>query len=1776
MVALRGTNTSLNTLSHACVNHGNQTQQNAIDVAQSLQTSLNMPQSAVAQHINANQINLQPLNNVSLQFIPQNSNPSSLKHEQSSTRYSNSNCMLSSHHYRLLTQARPVDCFHSTGGAAAGYMQNAAGGAQTSGQAALRVQQTPQPSAPPAPQQDMSKTTMAGHSFVAPQNQTPQNRPQYNYQYRTAQHGTRPTSHQRQQQPFIAGATAPTTGPMMYNVHPIVFQPTHMGMQTYQPRSNSPGYFPYMHQYLGYSNPAASHTPPYYYPNPNGQPLQTANIQGNAPGGRTNPTTPLVGPQGTPATPAAQASSLPHPQAPTQFTQAMPGIRTTQMAPKRSHRVPIINPDTKQEIYVEENPSGDSSGRQTPQTDQQTHSAAEEFTRKVNEIINQPSAVECSNKLSKNNEIPITTTPSSQQVQSNITMTSINNNNLIKDIVLVNENKNLGLDVAIESNDTPVVSAISDSPVIVPKLQNNKQLQKNSDQSLVIDTSKNLIHNKQHKQNKSKPVVPQNEDLEKVSDVISDSQIVAMTVSNTPVITYTSAPVTSPESASPIVPPVIVPAPQPQRIRENRSRVKSEEKVKHVEPQETNDLPVSSKSNGPTTNVVISSVDSLQEVINSPTSQYNKTIAVDLNKKQTTPLLIPLDIETQAIEINVDKKNLSEPIETVPTATELLSASIEKVAKELPTAPETSESKEASSAIQAQAKLTQNPDSANGNGLKIDITKEDINKNEKIVKNSKNSNKKSAKMANSDTNLIESNPYQNGKDETDKVNNAKHEKSLLSPKEDELVSKPIEVSETLVTPSVFVPKYKYSEDQWSPINKSGKKCYNIGLLKQIKDDPLSKNKPNVPLLETCNIIKTSTIPETIAFSPITRPINDSLFPPFAKSSTIGTTRSNTPRDAKKDSRNLSLGGKGSMKSSTSQNSNSGAKIIHVVTLSREEVKLNEVDSAWKPSRFRKETLTEDAYKTQELYKKFRGILNKLTPQKFDTLLEKVKTLEINNQTRLEGVIDLVFEKAIDEPNFSEAYAAMCNKLSMLKVPADKASTPDQCVNFRALIISKCQNQFVTKKVDDQVLKLEKEIAECNDATKKKELQLILEEEYRRARMRSVGNVRFIGELYKLKMLTSKIMLFCMNHLIGDKLEEEKLECLCKLLTTIGEQVENEVKELDNVFKKMQDIINDRKNNKISSRVRFMIQDVIELRRRKWVGRSVVDSQPKMMDQIQKEAEQQQRQIELLNSTPVSSFRSRDEGSRGKRGEGRRQNSNSFQMDNSNIWKSTNRYTVDTSKFKAATTTRNLSSIKLAPPGWNHGSATKTSIHTSSNPMINLTKNMYSVLENNQADPVSLKGSKDTPPSYHTKGASIERSTFNSRGDFNSGSGSRSGSMGGIRSNSGSRSVSAVLPTPSVVTEISAPVSAAVPQEPLSENKKKTVHAMIDLSLMNPDDNELVVEVQRFETQYHAAVVTEILNMALEKTPKETAMISKSLLHLINTNTISPRNFEVGLTETLLYAPDLYIDIPMLYEYLGKFIAPQIEKKHITILQIFKLSESIIASKQGHLLLKAIIRDLKESMGPTFAKSKWQESGLQLRQWMHEDQISTWLTVNNFEFLEGATKYSEESKKIFTPNEIQKKLIQLMNSDENCDCIKGWARDNLGKSSNEDWFMRILIQSICEHALFGPEGRDTPHFNQERMNKYAGLINEFGDSKDAREASCLFGIQQLIHRLEHPQGLTLQIFQYLHEQYIITVEGFIAWEESEMEPEGKGVMMKALTSFFTNIKEADEGDSCSED
>ena len=113
------------------------------------------------------------------------------------------------------------------------------------------------------------------------------------------------------------------------------------------------------------------------------------------------------------------------------------------------------------------------------------------------------------------------------------------------------------------------------------------------------------------------------------------------------------------------------------------------------------------------------------------------------------------------------------------------------------------------------------------------------------------------------------------------------------------------------------------------------------------------------------------------------------------------------------------------------------KIITSMPLG-DDLQLNKAEKAWKPSvkrvartRAVEEPVESDPEqtKTHELFKRVRSILNKLTPQKFQQLMKQVTELTIDTEERLKGVIDLTFEKAISEPDFSVAYANMCRCLS---------------------------------------------------------------------------------------------------------------------------------------------------------------------------------------------------------------------------------------------------------------------------------------------------------------------------------------------------------------------------------------------------------------------------------------------------------------------------------------------------------------------------------------------------------------------------------------------------------------------------------------------------------------------------------------------------------------------------------------------------------------------------
>ena len=62
-------------------------------------------------------------------------------------------------------------------------------------------------------------------------------------------------------------------------------------------------------------------------------------------------------------------------------------------------------------------------------------------------------------------------------------------------------------------------------------------------------------------------------------------------------------------------------------------------------------------------------------------------------------------------------------------------------------------------------------------------------------------------------------------------------------------------------------------------------------------------------------------------------------------------------------------------------------------------------------------------------KQVKGLLNKMTKEKFDKLSEQMCDIPIHSYEMLTMVIKLVYEKAIGEPAFSDMYASLCYRIS---------------------------------------------------------------------------------------------------------------------------------------------------------------------------------------------------------------------------------------------------------------------------------------------------------------------------------------------------------------------------------------------------------------------------------------------------------------------------------------------------------------------------------------------------------------------------------------------------------------------------------------------------------------------------------------------------------------------------------------------------------------------------
>ncbi|XP_056615418.1 eukaryotic translation initiation factor 4 gamma 3-like [Triplophysa dalaica] len=292
-----------------------------------------------------------------------------------------------------------------------------------------------------------------------------------------------------------------------------------------------------------------------------------------------------------------------------------------------------------------------------------------------------------------------------------------------------------------------------------------------------------------------------------------------------------------------------------------------------------------------------------------------------------------------------------------------------------------------------------------------------------------------------------------------------------------------------------------------------------------------------------------------------------------------------------------------------------------------DVQLNKSAFAWRP-RIHKEVTSSQVSrdkKTEELVRSFRSILNKLTPEKFDQLMVKVNELQINTIESIRLVAELVHEKAISEPSFSVMYSSMCRNMANLKEPSKPRSS------FKSILIQLCLEKIDKDQEKEDSFAIKQKEMEAAPAGEQEILRQELAETKAKARRRSIGNVNFIGELFKQKMLNETIIKEFLTKSLK-RHDDETLESVCKLLTTVGKELdvgEGKIK-MDKYIHQMETLVKERKT---PTRIRFMMQDVIDLRLNVWIPRRA-NLGPKTITQIHEEAKREEEMEQQKVSLPL--------------------------------------------------------------------------------------------------------------------------------------------------------------------------------------------------------------------------------------------------------------------------------------------------------------------------------------------------------------------------------------------------------------------------------------------------------------------------------------------------------------------------------------------------------------
>uniref|UniRef100_A0A8C1KQZ2 Eukaryotic translation initiation factor 4 gamma 2 n=1 Tax=Cyprinus carpio TaxID=7962 RepID=A0A8C1KQZ2_CYPCA len=800
---------------------------------------------------------------------------------------------------------------------------------------------------------------------------------------------------------------------------------------------------------------------------------------------------------------------------------------------------------------------------------------------------------------------------------------------------------------------------------------------------------------------------------------------------------------------------------------------------------------------------------------------------------------------------------------------------------------------------------------------------------------------------------------------------------------------------------------------------------------------------------------------------------------------------------------------------------------------------------WVPSRSTRRDVNSSNEKERHdaIFRKVRGILNKLTPEKFDKLCLELLNVGVDSKLVLKGIILLIVDKALEEPKYSSLYAQLCLRLAEDAPNFDGPSTEIQSSQKQSTVRNSLIN--LQEASQHRVLFYDK-----NDSP------LTSEEEEQRAiaKIKMLGNIKFIGELGKLDLI----------HDFWKRRKESNLRIWGRIWTGLWSL-------MDQYYGRMRSLMN---NKDLPARIRFLLQDTVELRENNWVPRKAfIDNGPKTINQIRQDAVKdlgvfippmiQGIRTDFFQENPFLPTRMKpDRETLGGLAD-------MFGQDASGIGTGPgviqDRYSPTMGRRTNPLFNGHGGHVAPAPQPFMKSNQVNSQTHSSQQ----------------QAQ------SKDMPPRFK-------------KGQLNADEISLRPAQSFILNKNQMPKLQPQIPTmippsaqpprtstpplgqpPQLGLKTNPPPIQEKPQKttkkppPAREELLKMTENVVTAYLSSKHMNDAVNGVREMKAPKHflPEMLSKMIICSLESPDEDREHVSTLINTLRMEGLVTGENFMQAFLSVLDQCPKIELDVPLVKSYLAQFAARAI------IAELVSMAELAHPLENGtHFpLFLLCLQQMAKMKDREWLTDLFQQSKVNMQKMLPEiDQNKDRM----LEILEG-----KGLSFLFPLMKLEKELLKQIQVDPAPQTIYKWIKDNISPKLHTDkGFVNILMTSFLQyifHEMCSTEGDDQlsaptkEQLDQEKqlLLAFKPVMQKFLHEHVDLQVSALYALQVHCNAHAFPKGMLLRYFVYFYDMEIIEEEAFLAWKEDiTQEFPGKGKALFQVNQWLTWLETAEEEES----